>query len=326
MSAQAGGEGSRIAYLDGWRAIAVLMVFGAHVLRNWFGIESPFNFGGLGVYIFFLLSGYIIASLAVREVSRKGSFNWRHFMIRRCLRIMPPLWAYALFCWMCHRTDPDIAGQLMRALSFTCNINVGEGCGWYYGHTWSLAFEEQFYLVFPVLFIRRPSWFAAAGALALAMTLLYPVQFIGRTGFLQIIMLFGLGILYATRHQQLEPWVRRVPGWLLLPALAFPLVIQVQPETLFKHLMQQMVPLCIFIVIFVSARYARFTRLMQSRVMARLGLYSYSIYLWQQLFTAEHRDWSLLDMLAATCAILLISHFSYMHYESVFRRLSKRFR
>src|ERR1700739_802804 len=143
---------TRIAALDGWRGIAILMVLVAHVEATYFGrpIPSWLNTGEHGVCIFFVLSGYLITS----NLLQRG-LNLRRFYIRRFFRLMPVAWAYLLFLGAAEVLVryPRIAlPEAASCLFFYRN---------YYGpigtaatlHFWSLSVEEQFYLAWPLVLL-----------------------------------------------------------------------------------------------------------------------------------------------------------------------------
>ena len=139
--------------LDGVRGISILLVLFLHL-----GIGLPGGF--LGVDIFFVLSGFLITSLLVEEWDHKGSISLKAFYIRRVLRLMPALLAllivtgcYALF-FLDQAKAAGVYQGILLTLSYVSNwifafypsVRVGP-----LGITWSLAIEEQFYLVWPIL-------------------------------------------------------------------------------------------------------------------------------------------------------------------------------
>ena len=160
-----GGPSARISSLDGLRALAVLLVVLDHSLDNFQG-------GGVGVCVFFVLSGFLITSLLLGERERTGVLALRLFYARRLLRLYPALIAMltvtvALGC---------SAKMAAVAATYTSNLyntfsNLSAGP---FQHTWSLALEEQFYLLWPLalpLVIRyrtRAAWGLAMTALASA--------------------------------------------------------------------------------------------------------------------------------------------------------------
>lgn len=133
--------------LDGLRALAVGIVLLAHAGVPWFVS------GGVGVDVFFVLSGFLITGILAREFDATGRVHWRHFYLRRLLRLGPALvLACALVAWTVprwfHAPLPDT--ELALALSYTMNwaMAADHPLPWL-GHCWSLAMEEQFYLLWP---------------------------------------------------------------------------------------------------------------------------------------------------------------------------------
>jgi peptidoglycan/LPS O-acetylase OafA/YrhL len=144
--------------LDGIRAGAVAAVFGLHAATQ------RFPGGFVGVDIFFTLSAFLITTLVLEEtVSRGGRYGFRAFYWRRALRLGP-----ALLIWLVLLAGPTSVllgekGQILKSsalvltyvtnLSFISGLGVFSGLGGAYGHGWSLAVEEQFYLVWPLLLV-----------------------------------------------------------------------------------------------------------------------------------------------------------------------------
>lgn len=142
-----------IPSLDGIRALAVALVFFAHS-----GLEAVAP-GGLGVTIFFVLSGYLISTLMRMEYARTGSIDYRAFYLRRLLRLMPPLLivigATGLLSSLGLVDGAFTLGGLLSALFYAGNYYAiaqdfhGMPAG--IGVVWSLAIEEHFYLFYPPL-------------------------------------------------------------------------------------------------------------------------------------------------------------------------------
>ena len=151
-------SGPHIAGLDGIRAVAVIGVLGFHA-----GVAG-FAGGLLGVDIFFVLSGFLITTLLVAEWSKTGTVSFRRFYERRARRLLPGLFLLLLLVavyaqWF---AEPDtlstLRGDALSTLAYVANwrfIFSGQSYFVHYGppspllHTWSLAVEEQFYLVWP---------------------------------------------------------------------------------------------------------------------------------------------------------------------------------
>jgi peptidoglycan/LPS O-acetylase OafA/YrhL len=163
----------RLSQLDGLRGVAVLAVILFH------GFPGVVRGGWLGVDVFFVLSGYLITSLLVTEHERTGRVALRSFYARRALRLVPALLvvvaAHSLFSlWRPDRGAGDVArtdGVVLLYLSnwaraFAWDVHLDA-----LAHTWSLAIEEQFYLLWPLallLLLRCASLRVAAASTALA--------------------------------------------------------------------------------------------------------------------------------------------------------------
>jgi peptidoglycan/LPS O-acetylase OafA/YrhL len=111
--------------------------------------------GDLGVRTFFVISGLLITWLMLREQSQTGQVNLRNFYARRALRILPVYAAFLLVVAALQWLTPfhQSTGQWVANLTFTTGLLSWGGVGsWTTGHLWSLAVEEQFYVIWPVLF------------------------------------------------------------------------------------------------------------------------------------------------------------------------------
>jgi peptidoglycan/LPS O-acetylase OafA/YrhL len=138
------------ASLDGLRGIAVLavMLFHSGAIRG----------GFLGVDIFFALSGFLITSLLLEEHAATGSIGIRRFYLRRALRLLPALvaflilWGIVLLATLPPQFWPHAGRYIVAVLFYAANWAriFGMPLG-IFGHAWSLAVEEQFYLIWPVI-------------------------------------------------------------------------------------------------------------------------------------------------------------------------------
>ena len=152
--------------IDALRAIAVIAVIIYHAKIYLFG--SLFLPGGfLGVDIFFVISGYLISSLIFREVIETKTFSFKNFYERRARRILPALFVVILvsvpFAWKYIQPTSfvDYAKSILYSIGFGSNFYFYFS-GQLYGaesgllkpllHTWSLSIEEQYYIIFPLLF------------------------------------------------------------------------------------------------------------------------------------------------------------------------------
>lgn len=162
--------------LDTLRFFAFFMVFCQHAFRSEIlftegsflsKIPTLLCNGPLGVSFFFVLSGYLITHLILREINQTGSLNIISFYIRRALRIWPLYYSLLIFTLILYPLIKDILGyepfnygytKWMHFL-FLSNFDVIRAIHLFPGHnavmisiTWSVAIEEQFYLVWPLLF------------------------------------------------------------------------------------------------------------------------------------------------------------------------------
>ena len=150
--------------IDTLRAIAVLAVIIYHANFYLFG-NLVFSGGYLGVDIFFIISGYLITSIILKELIEKDSFSFKNFYIKRIKRILPALLFVMLvsipFSWIyLYPTDlVSFSKSILYSLGFTSNFYF-HFSGLEYGspegllkpflHTWSLSVEEQYYILFPI--------------------------------------------------------------------------------------------------------------------------------------------------------------------------------
>lgn len=146
--------------IDGLRAVAVLPVILFHA-----GFQV-FSGGFVGVDVFFVISGYLITSIILREQD-EGRFSILAFYERRARRILPALFVVLLAClpfawaWMLPGQLQDFGESLAAIALFSSNFFFATENGYFARsaelkpllHTWSLAVEEQFYLVFPLLLL-----------------------------------------------------------------------------------------------------------------------------------------------------------------------------
>ncbi|AEG91355.1 acyltransferase family protein [Ramlibacter tataouinensis] len=286
----------RSGYIDSWRCFAVMLVVAAHLVETRTPGEVPdegnfYHLGQVGVYIFFFLSGFVVSRACMHEVAKTGSFSTAGFYVRRFFRIAPPLLLYLVCCAGLAAAGViavDLA-DIAAASLYVCNVEWAR-CSWWVAHTWSLAFEEQFYLLFPFLFAwrhlgRRPGTPMLLLALGFAsLPVLFPTGPHGRVGLPVVHGLFLLGYLSACHG---EKWKRlRLPTLVLVLAalvtFAPPLVLLGDDHRFYKLAYLVSVPL---MVMASGAAASKLRALFEFRWVRYVGLISYSIYLWQQLLT-----------------------------------------
>ena len=298
----------RLPSLDGFRAVSVGLVLGAHcanasgfpdVLRG----KWPFD-GGLGVRFFFVISGFIITWLLMREAGRDDRVSLRNFWQRRAVRILPAygtfLLCLALLQWLTQWRLAPV--YWLGAVTFTSNYM---DVPWLPSHVWSLAVEEQFYLLWPMAFAllmpwrqpRKSLFFLSAAVILCALfqwramsnrsPLLNFHSFLVwedgiAFGCIGAILLWHYRPLLAAlvaRH-------RALVVVLALSAVAIPKLMAMK----FRH---EAIPGCsalqsaglVMVVLWSQVDQENpVFRLVRFKPVVLLGLWSYSVYLWQQLF------------------------------------------
>lgn len=139
----------RIRTLDGWRAIAILLVIWCHAAGSIWPAGNDFlnyaKLGALGVDVFFALSGILITRLLIQEYEQSGRISLKAFYIRRAFRVQLPSYFYLAVIGVCSMIWSR--EEFFSSVFFLRNyFDVG---GPYTSHLWSLAVEEHFYLIWP---------------------------------------------------------------------------------------------------------------------------------------------------------------------------------
>lgn len=340
--------GSRnIPSLDGLRAISVLMVLSSHMTAELLRI-IPFvpywlytAWGASGVQAFFIISGFLITHLLLKEWNGTGAISLKRFYLRRAFRIFPPLYVYlgvALVLTLAG-VFPGQAKAFIAAASYTWNYQPGGSS--ILEHMWTLSLEEQFYLLWPAAMVFLGP--RKSVRLAIWVILLSPISRIvtyylmpdHRAGLLAMLhtgldsIMFGclLALLWrdSSFNKLISPLVR---GWIVALAALFAMVISPMLHFYFRGTYNLLfgVPasaFCLSLIVVYAVRIptSPLGRLLNTRLLRHLGLISYSFYLWQQVFTRENSvrffPWNI-------PAILLCAELSYWVVERPSLRLRDR--
>ena len=265
------------------------------------GVVNILALGELGVRVFFVISGFLITNLLLDEWNRRGTVSLSRFYFRRTFRILPPYYVLvgAVATAAVLQLIQLAPGDLLHAITYTSNYHPQRS--WWIGHTWSLAVEEQFYLLWPaVLLLAGPSGgFGVAAAVVLispfvrlAMWQLAPSPYGGiGHGFETVADSLAMGCLLAGLASWLmaQVWYRRFlesSAFLLVPlAVLASSALHEHPRPYFFvsfTVMNLGAALCVhWAVTYHTSRVGRF---LNAPPIAFIGVISYSIYLWQQLF------------------------------------------
>ena len=306
-----------IPSLDGLRALSVLLVIVLHtLLRNSLYKFIPFPLrllgnGALGVFIFFVISGYLITTLLLREQETTRALSLRSFYLRRAFRILPPLYAYILFLAILGVTG-HLPGmnfhEAISALTLTRNYSHSVSL-WAMEHLWSLCIEEQFYILWPttlaLCLLHRRDAMGRRRATRIALAVLLAELFIRilcyryapawrNLGMFHMqadgLMFGALGALQQG-HARFEIIYARATRWpWLLPILIFvalnALTVRFQN---YWDLPLGMTLNGFFILmwlLWLTRNPASLQgRLLNQPIVAWIGRLSYSLYIWQTFFT-----------------------------------------
>lgn len=330
-------ETDRIRSLDGLRALSILLVIISHLIgtRGFFIPEAAgrvFELGELGVRVFFVISGFLITSILLKEFARTRSVNLPRFYFRRTLRIFPP---YYLFLMLLAATQVAglvslHSGDLVHALSYTSNYHPQRS--WLVGHTWSLAVEEQFYILWPatlLLLRKRRALLVAAAFLLIAPLIRVGIweafssisDGIGQR-FETVADSIAAGCLLAGVRDRLheQEWYRRL---LASKAVAVALLMVMAGNGLHDHplphfflgytLMNVGIVFCLDWCL--SNHSGAIGRFLNYKPVVVVGVMSYSIYLWQQVFLDRYSQSPLCRFPANILLVTIASVLSYLLCE-----------
>ena len=294
--------------IDGLRAIAVVAVILYHAQIILTG-DQLFKGGFIGVDIFFVISGYLITSIILKELITTGSFSFKYFYERRIRRILPVLIFVMLvslpFAWLylLPNSFVDFSKSILYSLGFSSNFYFHYSGQVYeaqdsllkpFLHTWSLSVEEQFYIIFPVLLLVAYKYFKKR---------------------LGIILIAGciLSLLIAEwgsrNHPSFNFYILPTRGWellagsilayfeiqfghrsknkilnLILPSIGLLLIghsILFFNDQMFHPSFYTLSPIIgVSLIIWYSNKDELITKILSSKLFVGIGLISYSLYLW----------------------------------------------
>jgi peptidoglycan/LPS O-acetylase OafA/YrhL len=309
-----------IPSLDGLRAISIALVMLAH--SGWYlplslqrssVFQAVVGNGAHGVAFFFVISGYLITALLSGETGKYGTVCLRRFYFRRSLRIFPPFYVFLLALLILWKLGIILehSPSFIAAATYTWAY-YPRAQGYFITHSWSLSVEEQFYLLWPLTFLiwhRRTKLIAVALFLIFAMPLVrvslyfvapalrghesYMVQ-----GWVDTMMVGCLLALLEKKPGWVEWRQRYLNGWVaslsIVTALfVVPMVSSSLPKRLGGLMSLAVWPTITAIGIAGAMIYvvthpdSGAGKLLNNRVVRHVGIISYSLYLWQQIFMAQ---------------------------------------
>lgn len=334
--------------IDGLRALAVLPVMLFHA---GFG---AFGGGFVGVDVFFVISGYLITTIILAELEQ-GTFSIVNFYERRARRILPALFFVMLVCiplawwWLLPGDLKNFSQSLMAVTLFASNVFFWRQSGYFDAaaelspllHTWSLAVEEQYYVLFPLFLVlfwkfgRRSILISLAvvfvGSLALAQ---WAANAKPDAGFYLLPtrgweLLIGAFAAFYLSRADAKPFGQKwseFAGWSGVALILFA-VFAYSKTTPFPGFYALVPTLGTVLVILFATQQTTVGRFVGNKVFVGVGLISYSAYLWHQPLFAFARQRSLLEpsetvFLLLIGLSLLLAYFSWRWIESPFRSRS----
>lgn len=312
----------RIPSLDGLRGLSILMVVFGHAFRNYFHL---INIANLGVRIFFIISAYLIVGILKNNII-KGTFSLKIFYFKRMMRTFPAFYFYILCIYILLRwLDIFDLNQFWRGPAYLENYHsrsLWKSQQWFVGHSWSLAVEEQFYILVSVLFLlvnKNKITLKIANYIFLLLFLASPVL---RSSF--FLFDFYPDVMTGSIHRSFETVVDSIAiGGImaLTPSkiieknkfinyfknktfILFTLVLGIQflnsvfvreifglkIRFIYNLFGISIINISFAIIMFNSiSQYnsSIFKKALNSKILSYIGLLSYSIYLWQQVWLYE---------------------------------------
>lgn len=338
-----------IPSLDGLRAFSIILVLISHVTLN---LHNPaiehLNFGGFGVDIFFVISGFLITFLTLKEREKSGSISVRNFYIRRFLRIIPVAYLFIFvllilnYIFKLHLAS----GTFLRPLVF-CENFVDRPDYTLTGHYWTLSTEEQFYLLFPLLIYRSTNFFLKFLLFLFVFTPLITYIFFHFAPSLLMIQylisfgyrVFGPGMLciavgcltailfFKFPNKVAYKFKNPTIVQLFLLLLAWTFNFYRLPVAI-NTIMSSLCTACLLISV-INNRNNIVFKILNIKAVRYIGTLSYSIYIWQQIF-CYHQPWANTSIPGKSIPInlvllLITAMLSYHLYEKQFLKLKKSF-
>ena len=350
---------TKIKGFDGLRALSVIFVILTHLgiyttaqSPGWLPERAaPIISGTTGVQIFFVLSGFLITSLLIKEYETTGTVSIKNFYIRRAFRILPLYFLCVVLTWFVDVYVWPVAStpSLIFAATFNTSFIPREWYSSILGHTWSLSVEEHFYIVWPaaLLLIYRFAFDRALKHLlvgtAISLTVLavcLRIEALDSAYFLARWSIFtgswiALGcaaaiVVNGKGYERLNAFLAsRAALWLAFALFLHSLVLGLLPKPLDEVLRVGGAVLLVCWV--VHNQGGRLVRALEYGPLAYAGKISYGLYMWQGFFlaTGPGRAAGQLWPLNAGAGLILlciVAPLSYHFFEKRFLRMSADFR
>jgi peptidoglycan/LPS O-acetylase OafA/YrhL len=319
------GDRRYVPELDGLRAVAIIVVVLWHASR-----DHPVQGGFLGVDLFFVLSAFLITGLLVSERNKTGRIRFVRFYVRRLLRLTPALLlmlaaylAVAPFVWP---REPHLGDALLTATYVSNYSTTFWGRPAHLGHSWSLAVEEQFYLVWPLAIlllsrVKQPViWLGAMFCALIA----WRLSFANFHDYYYRFDTHSTGLVLGAILFFALPRMRLRPVHAYASALTFLVCVAVGRLESARDIIP-MAELCSFLLIGCAAtgQLGALTAVLRCSPMVAVGRWSYGIYLWHYPIATAVREhfgfWTTVGVTLASATLL--AAISYSTVERAGRNL-----
>lgn len=349
---------SRIAGFDGLRAVSVGMVIATHAgLTRWLEHHGVLNdttrtafTGYTGVQVFFLLSGFIITHLMMQEHLATGRVRLGAFFLRRALRILPLYFLALLVTVATAALVYPIASKesVMFAATFTTNFIPKAWYSTSLGHTWSLAVEEHFYLIWPivVIFAAHYRWntllrwlciacigFAGVGAVLLSSAyLMAHYKVLDWTPIAGLHIALGCAaaiIVNRPEYSFMRPAVLMSGHALLVAVCLFIAGLFVEHASNFAGSLVRSVGVALLLIWLFFNQTSLLVKVLENRVLVYIGSISYGLYIWQGYFLATGpyrapgQTWPLTPEIGVVL-LAIVAPLSYHFFEQPILSLKRR--
>ena len=343
--------------IDGLRALAVLSVIFYHSNISFFD-RHPFKGGYLGVDIFFVISGYLITLLILKELYLTGNFSFKYFYERRIRRIIPTLLIVILmsipfsFIFLLPEDLLNYTESIISSLAFVSNFYFYFSGQEYdtidalhkpFLHTWSLSVEEQFYILFPILLFWLFKKFKSYLLTILLIIFLFSLQIAdwGTSNF-PILNFYILptrvwelmaGSLLAYYELQLGHRNKIKSLNLIFPSIGMFLIansiVFFNHDTPYPSFYSLIPVLGTCMLIWFSSKDELITKILSSKLFVGFGLISYSLYLWHYpIFAFARINFDNLTntiILLSLIIIIFLSILTFFFIEKIFRNKNLEF-
>ncbi|WP_436516316.1 acyltransferase family protein [Ekhidna sp. To15] len=347
----------RLPSLNGLRGISILMVVFSHLVYNnhldiydfdlrWINLMfRPLYDGQLGVNIFFVISGFLITKILIQENETEGRISIRKFYTKRILRIFPAYY-FLLFSYFILQSlnliyiDPK---AWLTAITYTEYFN--HDLDILTGHAWTLSVEEHFYLLWPLAFTRSKKFQKKLAIFIIILVPLirvfdhfYQISFIHHYSIFYRLDAIAFGCLVALYLKEIIELVQPYWKYIFPVSLIMLVTFRIGVVALdriglgflwipFGKTSGTLANLLISLILLYSVYGPQksWFKFLNSNILTNVGIYSYSIYLWQQFFLSNKYDYWFVKFPQNLVFLFMLSIISFNLIEKPFLKLKSRF-